>query len=249
MFETSVIPLQSQSSHRYRFLTLSFVAHGCALAAVIAATLTNVTLPVDAPRQMATPILLRPVTLPPALGSRQPQAPRPKASIAAAVRMPATAVVPAVIPEQAHPVTPADSSSMSTTAVTSTDAAGGTGSGEGVGVPEGVPGGVGTDAGSGAGEVAPIRVIGDVKPPVVIRRVLPDYPRVAVRGHMSGWVIVECIIDKTGHIRDAKVLRSSFGAFDQPALEAVQQWVFSPGSLHGEAVDTIFDLTVTFQIR
>ena len=32
------------------------------------------------------------------------------------------------------------------------------------------------------------------------------------------------------------------------ALDAVQQWQFAPGSLHGRAVDTIFDLTVTFTI-
>ena len=94
-----------------------------------------------------------------------------------------------------------------------------------------------------------MRIIGEVKAPVVIRRVLPEYPRVAVLGRINGWVIVECIIDKTGHIRDAKVLKSSFAAFERPALDAVQEWVFSPGTLHGQAVDTIFDLTVTFQVR
>jgi TonB family protein len=62
-------------------------------------------------------------------------------------------------------------------------------------------------------------------------------------------VIVECIIDKTGHIRDAHVVGSNFGAFERPALDAVQQWLFAPGTLHGEPVDTIFDLTVKFEVR
>ena len=68
-------------------------------------------------------------------------------------------------------------------------------------------------------------------------------------GRVNGWVIVECIIDKTGHIRDARVIKSSFTPFEQPALDAVQQWVFSPGTLRGQPVDTIFDLTVAFQVR
>jgi outer membrane biosynthesis protein TonB len=36
--------------------------------------------------------------------------------------------------------------------------------------------------------------------------------------------------------------------FNQSAVEAVQQWQFAPGSLHGTAIDTIFDLTVTFRV-
>jgi outer membrane biosynthesis protein TonB len=36
--------------------------------------------------------------------------------------------------------------------------------------------------------------------------------------------------------------------FNQSALEAVQQWQFAPGSLHGNAIDTIFDLTVAFRV-
>jgi len=66
---------------------------------------------------------------------------------------------------------------------------------------------------------------------------------------MSGSVTVECIIDKTGHIRDVRVVKSSFTAFDQPAVDAVQKWVFAPGTLHGQPVDTIFQLTVVFQVR
>jgi TonB family protein len=49
-------------------------------------------------------------------------------------------------------------------------------------------------------------------------------------------------------VRDARVLRSTSTLFDQSAIDAVQQWQFTPGSLHGKAVDTIFDLTVTFRV-
>jgi protein TonB len=93
-----------------------------------------------------------------------------------------------------------------------------------------------------------LRIVGDVKAPVVIRRVQPLYPKLAINVRMNGTVIVECIIDKTGRVREAHVLRSTSTMFDQSALDAVQQWLFAPGSLHGQAVDTIFDLTVTFRV-
>jgi len=88
-----------------------------------------------------------------------------------------------------------------------------------------------------------------VKAATVIRRVEPLYPRLPLQAHMNGSVVLQCVIDKTGHIRDVRVLTSTFGAFEQPAIDAVQQWLFAPGALNGQAVDTIFELTVRFQIK
>jgi protein TonB len=118
-------------------------------------------------------------------------------------------------------------------------------------VPWGVPHGIGVDGPPATTTVEPdipVRVVGEVKAPVVIRRVTPLYPRPAIAIHKNGFVIVECIIDKSGVVRDAKVLRSSSSLFDQSAIDAVLQWQFTPGSLHGKSIDTIFDLTVTFQV-
>ncbi len=66
---------------------------------------------------------------------------------------------------------------------------------------------------------------------------------------MNGTVVLQCVIDKAGHIRDVRVVTSTFGAFEQPAIDAVQQWLFAPGTLNGQAVDTIFELTVRFQVK
>jgi protein TonB len=127
-----------------------------------------------------------------------------------------------------------------------------TGSDQPLGVPWGVPNGVGVDGPATATVAAepdvPLRIVGDVKAPVVIRRVAPLYPKLAINARMNGTVVVECIIDKTGRVREAHVLRSTSTMFDQAAVDAVQQWKFAPGSLHGNAVDTIFDLTVTFRV-
>jgi TonB family protein len=65
---------------------------------------------------------------------------------------------------------------------------------------------------------------------------------------MNGTVVVECIIDKTGRVRDAHVLTSTSPMFNQSAMDAVEQWQFAPGTLYGNKIDTIFDLTVTFRV-
>jgi TonB family protein len=60
---------------------------------------------------------------------------------------------------------------------------------------------------------------------------------------------LQCVIDKSGRIRDVHVVNSTFSAFEQPAIDAVQQWLFAPGTLKGEPVDTIFELTVKFLVK
>jgi protein TonB len=120
------------------------------------------------------------------------------------------------------------------------------------GPPIGSP--IGVDTQAPASNVAPdaagpLHVGNGVKSPVVLHRVEPVYPPVAIRAHMSGSVVVQCIIDKAGRIRDVHVVMSTFAAFEQPAIDAVRQWIFAPGSLNDQPVDTIFELTVKFQVK
>ena len=244
MFESSVVRARAMSAgHRYRFLTLSLAMHTCAIATVITATLVSTRLPIEAPRQMSTPIFMPTVTIPPPLGVLHPRAAAPQQK-PAATPSPTVPTAPRTIPDQIVPTTAAATSAAPVIP--------GNDIGDDVGDPNGIEGGIRTDATPVTdthAPAAPIRVSSDMKAPVVIQRVLPDYPRVAMLSHRDGWVIVECIIDKTGHVRDAKVLKSSFPAFEQPAIDAVQSWVFSPGMLQGQPVDVIFDLTVNFQLR
>jgi protein TonB len=214
-------------------LSFSIAVHSAVIAAVIAASVSSRRFPAQAPKEMRLPILMPAISIPPALGTQHPAT--PKSRPAAAVKAPATPrldIAPVTIPEA---VTPAE-------APVTTRGIGESGP---PGVPWGEPDGLDVNP----APTAPLPVIGDVKAPAVIRRVTPEYPRIALQAHKNGWVIVECIIDKTGHIRDAHVVGSNFGAFEQPALDAVQQWLFAPGTLHGEPVDTIFDLTVKFEVR
>jgi TonB family protein len=246
MFETSVIRVQTRAAdRRYALLTFSVAAHAAIIIAIVAASLAQTTMPNNAPDQMTIPFIQ---SIPPALGTADAK----PAQKPATPPQPQAQRVPVPLTVQTAPQTipttiePAAASTLTGDDTTST---GDTGP---VGVPWGSEHGIGVDGPpatpAAIEQSGPLPVAGDVKAPIVLRRVQPVYPRPALVARMNGFVIVECIIDRTGVVRDAKVLRSSSALFEPSALEAVQQWQFTPGSLHGRAVDTIFDLTVTFTI-
>jgi TonB family protein len=199
------------------------------------------------PREITIPIFSLPLTIPPALGTpngghKQSTPPAPSKQ---KTTIPVANLAPSTMPDHTEP---AAAASTGEPAATGNDA----GSDQPNGVPWGVKDGIGdvppsTNVGPVENEV-PLPVGGEVKAPVVIHRVTPLYPRTALAMHLNGSVIVECIIDKTGHVREARVVSSTSPLFNQTAIDAVLQWQFAPGSLHGRAIDTIFDLTVTFRV-
>ncbi len=93
----------------------------------------------------------------------------------------------------------------------------------------------------------PLRVGGDVKAPVVINRVEPIYTTEARKSRISGIVILEAIIDHTGVVKDVQILKPLPFGLDQAAIDAVKQWTFRPGTLNGQPVDVIFNLTINFR--
>ncbi|HEX9161722.1 MAG TPA: energy transducer TonB [Thermoanaerobaculia bacterium] len=94
----------------------------------------------------------------------------------------------------------------------------------------------------------PVRVGGDVKAPTVIDRVEPKYTETARTARVTGVVIVEAIIDKTGKVDQVKVLKGLPMGLSEEAEQAVRKWKFRPGTMNGQPVDVIFDLTVNFKL-
>jgi periplasmic protein TonB len=238
MFETAVVHSHA-AGRRFSWLSLSLAAHSAAVAAVLAASIATVRLPDQAPKQMLP--FIPAIAPPPALGTPNPTPAqlRPRTSTSAAPRIPvapAPVTAPTVIPDTITPVAAAPNDGPASTIGSSI------GSDIGVG-PDAPSSSIAPDA-SG-----PLPIGNGVKSPIVIRRVDPIYPPLAIRARMNGSVVLQCIIDKSGRIRDVRVVTSTFSAFEQPAIDAVQQWLFTPGTLKGQAVDTIFELTVRFQVK
>lgn len=131
---------------------------------------------------------------------------------------------------------------------------GGVKGGEIGGVLGGTVGGTGSGtAGEGTGgsdaPAGPLRVGGNVKAPVAIARVKPDYTDAARQARVAGTVVVEAIIDTNGNVQDVRVIKGLPLGLGEEAEKAVKRWKFKPGTLNGQPVAVIFNLTVSFTLN
>ncbi len=76
----------------------------------------------------------------------------------------------------------------------------------------------------------------DVKPKVLSRSRM-EYPAMAMKKKIKGYVIINVLIDKMGSVETAQVLESfPVGVFDAVALNGVRSWRFSPAKYKGQTV-------------
>jgi TonB family protein len=238
MFEQSVVQEGRGARRSAVTLPVSIALHAVAISSALFAAVWQVDFPLRSPDQYQRLILDRPVDVPAGSPSRPKAPPKPQATAPKIAQVQQT---PTVIPDEVRPVEaptgPADAPVDPT--------AEGPGSGDEIGV--------GNSNGPGLGDAVegepPRPVGGDVKAPVNIFRVDPPYPPAAAKMRLNGFVIVTAIIDEHGNVINASVLKSTHPLFEQPAINAVQRWKYKPGTLYGRAISTIFNLTVSFQIK
>jgi TonB family protein len=94
----------------------------------------------------------------------------------------------------------------------------------------------------------PIRIGGDIREPRKVKDAKPIYPADALAAQISGVVILEATVAKDGTVRDVRVLRS-IPMLDAAAIDAVQQWQYTPTLLNGVAVEVLMTVTVNFAAR
>jgi len=108
------------------------------------------------------------------------------------------------------------------------------------GVPDGIPG----------GDPHPGPTIIDASKldhqPQARSRIAPVYPHAAGADAREGEVFVEFMVDETGSVRDARVVRSSNRIFEEPTLRAVERWRFEPGRKNGRVVRFRMAVPVVF---
>jgi protein TonB len=97
-------------------------------------------------------------------------------------------------------------------------------------------------------DLEPVRVGGSISRPERIKYVAPVYPPLARAAHVEGTVILEAVLGADGFVREVRVLRS-IRLLDQAALQAVEQWQFTPTLLNGEPVPVVLTVTVMFSLR
>ncbi len=74
------------------------------------------------------------------------------------------------------------------------------------------------------------------KEPQIVKKVEPKYPELAMRAGLEGKVTVKIWVDKEGKVKQVVVLKSDAEIFDQPAIDAAKQFVFTPAYMNNGPV-------------
>ncbi len=94
---------------------------------------------------------------------------------------------------------------------------------------------------------APIRRSEGVQSALLIHRVDPHYPPLALQSRRDGVVQLHAIIARDGSIQSLEVL-SGDPLFIRDALDAVRQWRYRPTLLGGEPMEVETFITVNFRL-
>lgn len=111
-------------------------------------------------------------------------------------------------------------------------------------------GSIGVDLGATVPSPEPSRIVrvSDIRPPRKLRHVAPLYPELARAARVQGTVVVECIIDPSGRVTNARAV-SGPGLLQRSAIDAVEQWQYTPTLLSGIPVSVLMTVQVEFRLR
>ena len=88
-----------------------------------------------------------------------------------------------------------------------------------------------------------------VKMPIVVSEVRPVYTAETMRAKISGSVVLSCVVETDGTIREATVETPLHPVLDEQAVLAAKQWRFTPGTKDGKPVRVRVPLILTFTLR
>jgi protein TonB len=119
----------------------------------------------------------------------------------------------------------------------------GYGNGLGSGNGSGMGPGSGGNTGGGLRQVG-----GGVSAPIEIYRVEPEFSEEARKAKLTGNVLVNLWVDRTGRVTHVSVLKGLGMGLDEKAMEAVKQFRFKPAMENGKPVPVEMNIDVNFQI-
>jgi protein TonB len=241
MFDAALLESRKRRhlGERKKSLPLAIALHVVTLAAVVGAAVWNT----GEPPEPVIPIVFSlPAAPPPPLGTGGTHTPvtsqvdRPHP---AAVPVPETREVPPTTVERDVPISdgpPFEGPDEGRTPGDELGTPGGTADSPIVG-DQTIPGG------------GPIEIRGDVKGPILVSMIEPEYPESMRRLHKEGVVILEAVITASGEVDDVRILKSEGAVLDRAASDAVRRWRYRPATLNGRAVSVYLRVTVTFGLH
>ncbi len=120
-----------------------------------------------------------------------------------------------------------------------------------------------TPVGEGTGGDGPVQIEQDVviddgpppdfvaveKQPQPVKNPAPVYPEIARRAGVEGTVWVKIWVDKEGKPKKAEILKSDAELFNQPAIDAAMQWVFTPAIMNNGPVAVWVSIPFRFKLN
>jgi protein TonB len=82
---------------------------------------------------------------------------------------------------------------------------------------------------------------------LLVHKITPVYPKIAIIAHQQGTVLLHAIIGRDGTIQNLQVI-SGPPLLIQAALDAVQRWRYRPYLLNNEPVEVETQITVNFTL-
>jgi TonB family protein len=110
--------------------------------------------------------------------------------------------------------------------------------------------GGGDGSGEGAGDETPPVFYAFDSPPTVIRRVVPDYPKLAKLQQAEGTVVLNANVDEHGRVIRVWVAQAAAAeVLIQAAIDAMYGFQFSPGSQQGIPVKCTVAVPFNFRLN
>ena len=85
--------------------------------------------------------------------------------------------------------------------------------------------------------------------PALVAQNRPVYPLAMRQAGMGGEAVVEFVVGSDGLVYNATVTSSTGEAFADAAVTAVSQWVFKPGQVGGQNVNTRMAVPIVFALN
>ncbi|HEY4360151.1 MAG TPA: energy transducer TonB [Bryobacteraceae bacterium] len=130
------------------------------------------------------------------------------------------------------------------------------GPGNGGGIGAGCCAGIGPGNGPGAGDGTKGGIGGEayrpgtkgVIGPILLHKVEPQYSDDARKAKWQGTVRLQLVVDTNGKPTSIQIVTPLGLGLDTKAIEAVEQWLFKPGTKDGKAVPVIAVVDVSFRL-
>ena len=89
---------------------------------------------------------------------------------------------------------------------------------------------------------------GDTQPSIIVRND-PEYSAEAMRARVQSTVLLSIVVGEDGKAHDVKVARGSGFGLDEKAIEAIDTWVFTPGTKDGHPAPMPANVEMNFHLQ